>query len=284
MRKSREQKGITLITLVVTITIMLLLSSIIISSIQNNGVLNQVGDEKNKFAQTESKYKNLLAEQKNLLNNNLYQNATGSITIIEQKDETPPSKPQIIIATGYKEGTVYKSAVQVEIISGSDKESGVKETRYSLDSGHTWFTQDSDREVYDILENGSRTIHAITYDKAGNSSEEESILIFIDIQHTFNEVIIKAATCTESGTTKYTCIHPGCEYSYTEETLALGHNNHEYTYTLASCTEKGKQEWKCSRCEKVVQVMYTSEALGHEIYKSEYQYDGSGRTFFNGIL
>jgi len=117
MRKSREQKGITLIALVVTITIMLLLSSIIISSIQNNGVLNQAGDEKNKFAQTDSKYNDLMSEQINLLNSNLYQNATGSITVTENViqggDDTPSDEPEV------DDKLRVKEAQQMGVISPS---------------------------------------------------------------------------------------------------------------------------------------------------------------------
>ena len=83
-----------------------------------------------------------------------------------------------------------------------------------------------------------------------------------DCKHSaYNVSVTKEATCTATGTKKYTC--QSCGYSYTETIAKTGH-----TYSIlntkfyaATCTKQGYTENRCS-CGYVYTGNYTS-ALGH---------------------
>jgi len=69
MRKSKTQKGITLIALIITIVVLLILAAVAISSITNDGILSyaqNAADNWNKAAQNEA---NMLGDYLNYLNN-----------------------------------------------------------------------------------------------------------------------------------------------------------------------------------------------------------------------
>ncbi|MCM1237342.1 MAG: hypothetical protein NC489_45330, partial [Ruminococcus flavefaciens] len=74
-----------------------------------------------------------------------------------------------------------------------------------------------------------------------------------DHEHSYTETIIKAATCTESGSKKKTCI---CGDEQTETISALGHD-YSSTYTtdkVATCTAEGSKSKHCSRCDAKIDV------------------------------
>lgn len=63
--------------------------------------------------------------------------------------------------------------------------------------------------------------------------------------HSYSSSVQNAATCTEKGTTKYSC---ECGYNYTSQDIpALGHN-YIGTVINPTCTEQGYTTYKCTRC------------------------------------
>lgn len=98
------------------------------------------------------------------------------------EDNIPPSSPQINIISGTKNASeVYTTNVEIEIIHGKDNLSGIEKTEYSLDGGTTWkeHVVDSNSIVLQITTNGTHTIKAKSYDKAGTTSSETSLIIKI---------------------------------------------------------------------------------------------------------
>ncbi|MBR2875745.1 MAG: Ig-like domain-containing protein [Clostridia bacterium] len=72
--------------------------------------------------------------------------------------------------------------------------------------------------------------------------------------HKYTETVIKEATCTEKGVTKFTC---SCGYSYEESNIpALGHNySKEFTVDKTpTVTEKGSKSKHCTRCNAKTEV------------------------------
>ena len=63
--------------------------------------------------------------------------------------------------------------------------------------------------------------------------------------HSYTSSVTKAATCTATGTRKYTC--STCSYSYTETIAALGHS-YKSTVTAPTCTAAGYTTYTCSTC------------------------------------
>lgn len=177
------------------------------------------------------------------------------------QDNIPPSNPQIKVFSGNEKEGVYTSAVQVEIISGSDNWSGVKETKGTI-NGES-YTQTTNREIYSFLESGKYSISAQTYDKAGNGSQIIMLSITIAINHTYDDgVITQAATCTRKGEIKYTCTDSDCDETITVTIPELGHDMKGVTIP-ATCTEPGYAEYKCARnCGETYKR--TIDATGHD--------------------
>lgn len=123
------------------------------------------------------------------------------------EDTIPPSSPQINVISGTKTtdedgNEYYITDVEIEIISGRDNWSGVKETQYSLDGGTTWNKLEGSSEVYTITADGTYTIKARSYDKQNNKSETTLMIVITKEvhDHVLDEgEITKEATCTEAG-------------------------------------------------------------------------------------
>ena len=62
MRKTRTEKGITLVALIVTIVVLLVLATVAISSIQNDGIISKAQDIANKFNQAQTNEQGILDE------------------------------------------------------------------------------------------------------------------------------------------------------------------------------------------------------------------------------
>jgi|GEM_PF-6243717 len=69
--------------------------------------------------------------------------------------------------------------------------------------------------------------------------------------HSYIEDIITEATCTKKGSVKHTCSK--CNYSYVEQTAALGHELVTLEAVASSCTASGLTAGlMCSRCNEVI--------------------------------
>ena len=62
MRKTRIEKGITLMALIITIVVLLVLATVAISSIQNDGIISKAQDVANKFNQAQTNEQGILDE------------------------------------------------------------------------------------------------------------------------------------------------------------------------------------------------------------------------------
>ena len=78
--------------------------------------------------------------------------------------------------------------------------------------------------------------------------------------HDYEETARTEATCTENGSVTRTCKR--CGYSETETILPLGHNYEETARTEATCTEDGSVARTCKRCG--YSETETITALGHD--------------------
>ena len=78
--------------------------------------------------------------------------------------------------------------------------------------------------------------------------------------HSYISQTTTEATCTEKGLTTYTC---SCGDTYTEEILALGHDEETHQAQSPTCTEIGWEAYEtCSRCDYSTYVEIL--ALGHD--------------------
>lgn len=87
--------------------------------------------------------------------------------------------------------------------------------------------------------------------------------------HSYDEgVVTKEPTCTETGTTTYTCTNPGCTSSYGVPIQSLGHSyGEEVIEKAATCTEMGTASKTCTRCN--FRTSYSIAALGHTVQDAE---------------
>jgi len=182
-----------------------------------------------------------------------------------ETDNIPPSSPEIRVISGAKdENGTYITSIKVEIVPGKDNWSGVSDTTYSVNNGASKTIYSS--VIYEIVESGTYTFKAQTKDKSGNSSEA-TLTVKTNITHKWNEgEVITAATCTEKGTIKYTCV--SCGITLDGEVGALGHNytnaSLDHKKSAATCTTPAVYYKTCSRCGvKGTDTFNYGSALGH---------------------
>ena len=60
MRRTKEQKGITLIALIITIVVLMVLASVAISTIQNDGIIGHAQNATNKFTEEQQKEQDMI--------------------------------------------------------------------------------------------------------------------------------------------------------------------------------------------------------------------------------
>ena len=68
--KTKQEKGITLIALIITIVVLLVLAAVAISSIKNDGIISKAQDVTNKYNEAQTSEKNMLDEYLNYLEPN----------------------------------------------------------------------------------------------------------------------------------------------------------------------------------------------------------------------
>ena len=95
MKKTKEQKGITLIALIITIVVLMVLAAVAISSIQNDGIIGHAQNATNKFTQEQQKEQDMLNYYELVLSGKAWtQNGTtvtrGNVTL--QVGETITAK------------------------------------------------------------------------------------------------------------------------------------------------------------------------------------------------
>ena len=89
-------------------------------------------------------------------------------------------------------------------------------------------------------------------------------------EHTWNEEITVAATCTAAGLKTYTCID--CRATKTETIAANGHNLTAHEAKAATCTEFGWKVYEdCADCDYTTYVEIA--AFGHDFTGSVWQQD-----------
>lgn len=193
------------------------------------------------------------------------------------KDNIPPSKPQINIISGVKEtdedGDIYyTSSVEIEIMPGKDSWSGINNTFYSIEkNGLTYKSGISidalENNILLLDESGTYVISVISSDKNGNRSEE-TLTAKVSMAHKWDEgVVEKTATCTEKGIIKYTCLTCG---ETTETEIPLVGHDIKTEIIKATCTENGEKKYTCRNCDYSYSETIVSK--GHTgIQKIEYR-------------
>ena len=109
---------------------------------------------------------------------------------------------------------------------------------------------------------GFKRSSAIAYAKSNGNPYVEIRCDQYGLQHSYTARVIKQATCTSKGTTRYTCSR--CGNSYDQDIAPLG-GEHSYTGEVikqATCTNKGITRYTCTRCGDSYELENLN-ALGH---------------------
>ena len=109
---------------------------------------------------------------------------------------------------------------------------------------------------------GFKGSSAIAYAKSNGNPYVEIRCDQYGLQHSYTAWVIKQATCTSKGTTRYTCSR--CGNSYDQDIAPLG-GEHSYTGEVikqATCTNKGITRYTCTRCGDSYELENLN-ALGH---------------------
>ena len=78
MKKTREQKGITLIALIITIVVLIILAVVTIDSIRSTGLIRHTEDSATKYKDKQKEENAILSEYENYINESLSNGNNGS--------------------------------------------------------------------------------------------------------------------------------------------------------------------------------------------------------------
>lgn len=154
-------------------------------------------------------------------------------------DKQAPSAPKVSITEGTagNEGW-YRSNITVTITNGTDNESGINNSTYTISGGQT--TGETSGNSVIITAEGTNTITAYTYDKAGNKSTAASITVKKDsmgpaftgvetktVYNTNVSNITDGVSISDSGSG----VTSSTGFTYNPQTLSTGENTITYTAT-----------------------------------------------------
>ena len=90
---------------------------------------------------------------------------------------------------------------------------------------------------------------------------DDSVRLSLNYGHNYSGSILKAADCTHTGITQYTC--RDCGRTYQQQTQALGHYYSAADQVKPTCTEDGSVDGECTRCG--LHTKQILPATGHSI-------------------
>ena len=163
MKNYKNEKGVTLVSLTVTVTIMMILAGITIHyTVGNNGFITKA---------QETKQNALIAEaEANEVIKNYKTNEDSGGGVIAKNDITAPTISQINLT-----GDTDKITVEVVV---TDQESGIKSIKYSIDGGTTWESDYKDAKakkyIFTGLEANDYVINVQVEDNNGNVANATS--------------------------------------------------------------------------------------------------------------
>ena len=109
MRKTKMEKGITLIALIITIVVLLILASVAISSIQNDGILRYAQNAVDSWNKAQATEANMLGDYLNYLNNMESGNSSGNSDIPTVTPKVGQYVEYDVSYTDMYQGTAYTS-------------------------------------------------------------------------------------------------------------------------------------------------------------------------------
>lgn len=98
---------------------------------------------------------------------------------------------------------------------------------------------------YIVVKEATCTESGLKSRECVNCGKKEEVTID-KTEHEYAKEVLDKETCTTAGQIRYTC--SSCGYSYTESVDALGHSYSLYKTTEATCVIEGEKIFKCSRC------------------------------------
>jgi len=300
MKRTKAQKGITLIALIITIVVLLILATVAISSITNDGILDKAQDAASTYEIAQEKEKLQMAALERFLTNstgnltlenqlasiygeeNVQLNADNSVTVT-----TESGNKYIVTEDGNAtllDGSVQepeaaiisvsldKTEITKEINHGETATESITATLNNASGTLTWLSSDTDVAEIVTTEGNTRTIEikkagtaTITVKYAENTSIGAvcTINVIEKTGHSYTETGRVAATCTTTGTVTYTC--GACGDTYNETLEKLSHTVVTDAAVAATCTTSGLTAGShCSVCNTVLTAQQTVPATGHQ--------------------
>ena len=87
MKKIREQKGITLVALIVTIVVLLILAVVTMNSMESSGIISKSQSTGNKYNEAQDKKQNMLGDYLNYLNSGTKDTAAPEDVFVWESDD-----------------------------------------------------------------------------------------------------------------------------------------------------------------------------------------------------
>ena len=204
--KNKQEKGITLIALVVTIVVLLILAGVSISLVlNNNGVISKAKDAKNQYAEAQTNDEKQLNEVSDWIDTKVGDTTGGGSTGGSDYD---PASDGVPIPEGYYYvgGTKAKGLVISDNVADKELDKGKENVRRDLAGNQwVWVPVETPSSLYTTVAAGQAL--------AGSTGVKTT-------KYTNSEII--------SGITR---VKPGDTSSYKEPDLAIGRNGTGYDYS-----------------------------------------------------
>ena len=147
--KNKQEKGITLIALVVTIVVLLILAGVSISLVlNNNGVISKAKDAKNQYAEAQTNDEKQLNEVSDWIDAKVGDTTGGSGTATEKPETTTPDT-SVSFSTAYgridvvwldKNNNVISSPLEPVMMSGMTKVAWNGTTEITPSTNAEWYS------------------------------------------------------------------------------------------------------------------------------------------------
>ena len=135
MKRTKMEKGITLIALIITIVVLLILAAVAISSITNDGILHYATNAADAWNRAQENEATQLQNYLGYLNQ--YGNGGGTTPPLEEEPTPPVGETTVPTAPTAIEGVSVSGANLTVKATGGTAEAGVKGYKYSV-NGTNW--------------------------------------------------------------------------------------------------------------------------------------------------
>ena len=262
---NKQEKGITLIALIITIVILIILAGVAIGAINNNNLIGYASEAANRFKDKQNKENTILTEYEDWFNND---DIIDDVPDNPNEDDSAEPKEELSCVKG---GTKHNFNVSYLAIDEIDhrtikecSDCGYKE--YSRIENHEWtgggYCEHCFYDPYALCDQVGHALYTTIEPTCSNEGKRECIRcgayeVISRVDHKFVRVSYIEATCSNVSKEELTCDF-GCGETKVVQGTETNMNNHKSLVTLYEKYDSSehKKMIKCLACESILQDWY----------------------------